>query len=495
MKTSILKPILFLLSILTFIFVNFQFIQGQEIKSGNLIPGKVLIWNGSTTGNSYGAILKNFYDTLPAQSAVQMKDNSNSIPDLSTFTLVFIILPGRTLKSTELLNLKTLNDRGGRIVLVGEHSYWTATNKVINAIISDLGGHLSINSLDMDALCKYLPDIHINMSSPLMKGVTNLWGDRVSSINIGGDATILVKMRDNPDMIAMAQERIGNGDIIVWADANQWLYINDSTFGTATFFRNLLTNASEMIQSTATRVQATVTLSNLALTYDGSPKSVTASTTPAGLTVNFTYDGASSEPVNAGTYSVVATISNNNYKGSTSGSLVIDKADQAINFSDIPVGLKMKHNHTLEASATSGLPVIFEVSDRKIASVSENTLYLNKDGIVNIKAVQKGDNNWNPAPEVIKSITILPSYDNITSMFSPNSDGTNDYWVLPKIEELGTVQVIIYNRFSKLVYESADYKNDWDGTYNGTPLPSASYYYIIKSSEEGFIKGVVNLVR
>jgi gliding motility-associated-like protein len=155
----------------------------------------------------------------------------------------------------------------------------------------------------------------------------------------------------------------------------------------------------------------------------------------------------------------------------------------------------MKHNHTLEASATSGLPVIFEVSDRKIASVSENTLYLNKDGIVNIKAMQKGDNNWNPAPEVIKSITILPSYDNITSMFSPNSDGTNDYWVLPKIEELGTVQVIIYNRFSKLVYESADYKNDWDGTYNGTPLPSASYYYIIKSSEEGFIKGVVNLVR
>src|SRR5450759_2587074 len=161
------------------------------------------------------------------------------------------------------------------------------------------------SSLDMDALCKYLPDIHINMSSPLMKGVTNLLGDRALSINIGGDATILVKMRDNPDMIAMAQERIGNGDIIVWADANQWLNINDSTFGTATFFRNLLTNASEMIQTTSTSVQATVTLSNLAQTYDGSPKSVTASTTPAGLTVNFTYDGASSEPVTAGKYSVV----------------------------------------------------------------------------------------------------------------------------------------------------------------------------------------------
>ncbi len=495
MKTPILKPVLFLLTILTSIFVNFQLIRGQESKSGNSLQCKVLIWTGIGTASNHGAILKNFYDTLPGQSAIQLTGSFTSIPDLSTFTMAIIVLPGRRLNSTEIHNLKALIDRGGKVVLAGEHSDWATSNKIINTIISDLGGHLSVISLDKDALCKYLPDIHINMSSPLMKGVNNLWGDRASQINIGGDATILIKMRDNPDMVVMAQERMGNGDIIVWADINQWDYITDATYGTATFFRNLLINASEMIQSAATRVQATITLSDLSQTYDGSPKSVTLTTIPAGLTVNFTYDGESSAPVNAGTYSVVATIRDNNYKGSTSGSLVIAKADQTVDFGDIPAGLKAKHDHILEASATSGLEVIFEVSDKKIATVSGNYLNLYKDGILNIKAVQKGDNNWNQAPDVIKSITILPSYDNITSMFSPNNDGMNDYWVLPKIEELGRVQVKIYNRFSMLVYESAAYNNDWDGTYNGTPLPSASYYYIIKSTGEGFIKGVVNLVR
>jgi gliding motility-associated-like protein len=71
----------------------------------------------------------------------------------------------------------------------------------------------------------------------------------------------------------------------------------------------------------------------------------------------------------------------------------------------------------------------------------------------------------------------------------------NDYWYIADIGQYGQISVKIYNRFGTLLYESPAYNNDWDGTYNGTPLPSASYYYIIKSSEKGIIKGVVNLVR
>jgi len=71
----------------------------------------------------------------------------------------------------------------------------------------------------------------------------------------------------------------------------------------------------------------------------------------------------------------------------------------------------------------------------------------------------------------------------------------NDYWYIPGLEDYGTVKVTVYNRFGQAVYESESYKNDWDGTWNGKPLPSAAYYYIIKSSTKGFIKGVVNIVR
>jgi hypothetical protein len=61
---------------------------------------------------------------------------------------------------------------------------------------------------------------------------------------------------------------------------------------------------------------ATVTLGNLSQTYDGSAKSASATTAPAGLTVNLTYNGSATPPTNVGIYSVIGTISDVNYLGS-----------------------------------------------------------------------------------------------------------------------------------------------------------------------------------
>ena len=63
---------------------------------------------------------------------------------------------------------------------------------------------------------------------------------------------------------------------------------------------------------------ASITLSGLDATYDGTPKSVVAGTTPSNLDgVTVTYDGSSNPPVNAGSYTVVATLSNANYTAET----------------------------------------------------------------------------------------------------------------------------------------------------------------------------------
>ena len=74
---------------------------------------------------------------------------------------------------------------------------------------------------------------------------------------------------------------------------------------------------------TVNQAAATVQLSPANATYDGQPHAAAATTTPAGLGVTFTYNGSASTPVNAGTYAVVATISDVNYAGGTNGSLVI----------------------------------------------------------------------------------------------------------------------------------------------------------------------------
>ncbi|WP_168205823.1 MBG domain-containing protein [Geobacter sp. FeAm09] len=107
------------------------------------------------------------------------------------------------------------------------------------------------------------------------------------------------------------------------------------------------------------KAAATVTLSNLTATYDGTPKAVTVTTNPAGKAVIVTYNGSTTAPTNAGSYDVVATISDTNYQGTASGTLVIGKATAAITLSD----LTATHDGTAKSATAitnpTGLAVTF----------------------------------------------------------------------------------------------------------------------------------------
>jgi len=68
---------------------------------------------------------------------------------------------------------------------------------------------------------------------------------------------------------------------------------------------------------------AQVTLENLSQTYNGSPRSVSVTTNPAGLKVDVTYGGSTTAPTNPGSYAVAATVNDVNYNGSASGTMTI----------------------------------------------------------------------------------------------------------------------------------------------------------------------------
>ena len=74
---------------------------------------------------------------------------------------------------------------------------------------------------------------------------------------------------------------------------------------------------------TITQAAATFTLGNMNHVFDGNAKQAAAATVPANLSVTLTYNGASSLPVNPGSYTVVATASDTNYTGSATGILTI----------------------------------------------------------------------------------------------------------------------------------------------------------------------------
>ncbi|TLX76222.1 tandem-95 repeat protein [Labilibacter sediminis] len=73
----------------------------------------------------------------------------------------------------------------------------------------------------------------------------------------------------------------------------------------------------------------------------------------------------------------------------------------------------------------------------------------------------------------------------VYEVFSPNGDGTNDYFVLPWLTQYDRVSIEIFNRWGNVVYQSDKYNNDWNGQSNkgiriGDQLPVGTYFYIIK---------------
>jgi gliding motility-associated-like protein len=78
------------------------------------------------------------------------------------------------------------------------------------------------------------------------------------------------------------------------------------------------------------------------------------------------------------------------------------------------------------------------------------------------------------------TITVVPYCVKPMEAFTPNGDGINDLWLLTNGTAcLTRISAQVFNRYGSKVYESNDYKNNWNGTYEGKPLPDGTYYYII----------------
>lgn len=85
---------------------------------------------------------------------------------------------------------------------------------------------------------------------------------------------------------------------------------------------------------------------------------------------------------------------------------------------------------------------------------------------------------------------------NIPNAYTPNDDGTNDTWVLRNIELYPDASIRVFNQWGVVIFEANGADDPWDGTYRGTELPAATYYYIIVLNDQiPPYTGAVTLVR
>ena len=219
-------------------------------------------------------------------------------------------------------------------------------------------------------------------------------------------------------------------------------------------------------------MSAAVFLGDLAQTYDGTARTASATTDPAGLAVEITYDGLAWAPTNAGTYAVTGTIVEADWEGWTNGALVVSRADQTIDFPAIP-SQWTTNSVDLAATADSDLAVEYEIAWGPAQLADGTNLTFTGPGSVAIVALQPGDSNWNPAAPVtnVFAVSKMPAAVYLGDLVQ-TYDGTART-VSATTDPAGLVVEITYDGLAWAPTNAGTYavtgtivEADWEGSTN-----------------------------
>lgn len=174
--------------------------------------------------------------------------------------------------------------------------------------------------------------------------------------------------------------------------------------------------------------------------------------------------------------------------------IVKDTAELSIQ----PAFATMKPGETIQFSTTSSMPVqSFEWSPASFL-ISGNTLNPQTkpmhDEAVFTLTVLNAAGCQSRASSVIKI-----EFDfYMPNAFTPNGDGLNDIFRIPRQSRTGIQYFAIYNRWGQLVFRTTDPQAGWDGKLNGKSASAGAYTYVIKgenSKGEFQKKGSFVLIR
>ncbi|MES2329292.1 MAG: PKD domain-containing protein [Bacteroidota bacterium] len=247
--------------------------------------------------------------------------------------------------------------------------------------------------------------------------------------------------------------------------------------------------------------------------------SVSASQVCFGATVNFTdksNSGSSATSTwvwNLADGDVSTTIRNPSKQFNDSGILatslyfynadgcISDTASQNITIYPNPK-LSLTHNITILTGGTATIVPLY-VYGNELQYLWTPATYLSSDTAATPKTIP-GDDITYKLTLIAKGgcsvtdtifVKVLKSPE-VPNAFSPNGDGINDTWKIKYLEGYPGATVDVYNRYGQVVYRSLGYSIEWDGNYNGHPLPVGTYYYIINPKNgKQLISGPVTIIK
>lgn len=179
---------------------------------------------------------------------------------------------------------------------------------------------------------------------------------------------------------------------------------------------------------------------------------------------------------------------------------LVDATDLRVTF-DLPSSLEYLHpvgNYGGEVDLiASSRQLLWKIAELK--AKESLSLWISVKGIVDGEAITMAKvmakerdgsvlNNESDA-----SVRIV--FFQIPNVFTPNGDGKNDAFVIQGLELFEKKKLRVFNRHGFEVYQSENYRNDW----NGQGLGLGTYFYILELERENqknqVIKGYVTILR
>jgi gliding motility-associated-like protein len=77
---------------------------------------------------------------------------------------------------------------------------------------------------------------------------------------------------------------------------------------------------------------------------------------------------------------------------------------------------------------------------------------------------------------------LIPVMD-YPKFFTPNGDGYNDTWNIRSIANQPSAKIYIFDRYGKLIKQISPTSEGWNGTYNGNPMPTSDYWFVVEYNE------------
>jgi gliding motility-associated-like protein len=144
-----------------------------------------------------------------------------------------------------------------------------------------------------------------------------------------------------------------------------------------------------------------------------------------------------------------------------------------------PLTLTLEQNRMNEITATvlGGNPdYTFFFNDKD--NGSDNTYYIRRTGIHTVTVVDQN------GCEAIAQMFMEFIDIEIPNFFTPDKSLVNDSWKPRNIQQFPKIDIKIFDRYGRVVCEMGINHKGWDGSYDGVPLPTGDYWYVVRPNGE-----------